>query len=171
MWRHHLSWGWWSIVLFISCAWFVWTKDSGLCYAWLAWQWPNETCFDECIWIKRTVSRCHVPFRSRLSLYKHVFQTINLAPANKTEHESTKKLLGYSTMERFFRSLKTENMPKPGYSSITCATKKVKKNIFRYYNSVRTHTHNMGLSPNAKDEFYWATSYSLPKRCWSLLKR
>ncbi|NQZ52068.1 MAG: DDE-type integrase/transposase/recombinase, partial [Moritella sp.] len=67
-------------------------------------------------------------------------------------------------MERFFRSLKTENMPKPGYGSITCATKKVKNYIFRYYNSVRPHTHNIGLSPNAKEEFYWGTSYGLAKK-------
>ncbi len=67
-------------------------------------------------------------------------------------------------MERFFRSLKTENMPKSGYSSIASATEKVKNYIFRYYNSVRPHSHNLSLSPNAKEDFYWGTSNGLAKK-------
>ncbi len=67
-------------------------------------------------------------------------------------------------MERFFRSLKSENMPKSGYHSIACATKNVTNYIFRYYNSVRPHTHNLGLSPKAKEDFYLGTSNRLAKK-------
>lgn len=61
-------------------------------------------------------------------------------------------------MERFFRSLKTENMPKNGYKNVTLADDSVRDYIFRYYNSVRPHGHNLGLPPNEKEVFYWKAS-------------
>lgn len=57
-------------------------------------------------------------------------------------------------MERFFRSLKTENMPKNGYSDDFTARKKVRDYIHLYYNSVRPHTHNIGLAPVAKEAHF-----------------
>lgn len=61
-------------------------------------------------------------------------------------------------MERFFRSLKTENMPKKGYKNEAVANDLVRDYIYKYYNSVRPHSHNLGLSPNQKEAFYWKTS-------------
>jgi putative transposase len=67
-------------------------------------------------------------------------------------------------MERFFRSLKTENMPKNGYENETAANDSVRDYIYKYYNSVRPHSHNLGLSPNEKEAFYWKTSNSVTKK-------
>ena len=61
-------------------------------------------------------------------------------------------------MERFFRSLKTENMPKSGYENEVIANDSVRDYIFKYYNSVRPHSHNLGLSPYEKEVFYQKTS-------------
>ena len=66
--------------------------------------------------------------------------------------------------ERFFRSLKTENMPKKGYSSIVIAESSVRDYIYRYYNSVRPHSHNLGLSPNSKEKFFWKSSNWVAKK-------
>ena len=66
-------------------------------------------------------------------------------------------------MERFFRSLKTENMPKSGYENEVIANDSVRDYIFKYYNSVRPHSHNLGLSPNEKEVFYRKTSNWLAK--------
>ena len=66
-------------------------------------------------------------------------------------------------MERFFRSLKTEDMPKNGYESAAIAKDSVRDYIYKYYNSVRPHSHNLGLSPNEKEHFYWKTSNSVAK--------
>ncbi|MFT5420928.1 MAG: putative transposase [Candidatus Endobugula sp.] len=67
-------------------------------------------------------------------------------------------------MERFFRSLKTENMPKNGYENETVANDCVRDYIYKYYNSVRPHSHNLGLSPNEKEAFYWKTSNWLARK-------
>jgi putative transposase len=67
-------------------------------------------------------------------------------------------------MERFFRSLKTENMPKNGYENETAANDSVRDYIYKYYNSVRPHSHNLGLSPNEKEAFYWKTSNWVTKK-------
>ena len=67
-------------------------------------------------------------------------------------------------MERFFRSLKTENMPKNGYENETMANDSVRDYIYRYYNLVRPHSHNLGLSPNEKEGFYQKTSNWLAKK-------
>jgi putative transposase len=70
-----------------------------------------------------------------------------------------------SPMERFFRSLKTENMPKNGYENVTIANDSVRDYIYKYYNTVRPHSHNLGLSPNEKEAFYWKTSNWVAKKC------
>lgn len=62
-------------------------------------------------------------------------------------------------MERFFRSLKTENMPKKGYENKTVAN-----DCIRDYNSVRPHSHNLGLSPNEKETYYWGAFSSVAKK-------
>jgi putative transposase len=67
-------------------------------------------------------------------------------------------------MERFFRSLKTENMPKNGYENETGANDLVRDYIYIYYNSVRPHSHNLGLSPNEKEAFHWKTSNWVAKK-------
>ncbi len=69
-----------------------------------------------------------------------------------------------SPMERFFRSLKTENMPKSGYESETKAMDSVQDYIHKYYNSVRPHSHNLGLSPNAKEDYFLKTSNGVAKK-------
>ena len=58
-------------------------------------------------------------------------------------------------MERFFRSLKTENMPKEGYQNEFVADNAMRDYIYKYYNVVRPHSHNLGLSPNKKEANYW----------------
>jgi len=67
-------------------------------------------------------------------------------------------------MERFFRSLKTENMPKKGYQNTSTASKKIHDYILNYYNCARPHSHNEGLSPNRKEELYWKTSNAVAKK-------
>lgn len=51
--------------------------------------------------------------------------------------------------ERLFRSFKSEWMPRDGYSDTDAAKKDVIDYIVSYYNAIRPHTHNGGLSPNA----------------------
>ena len=53
-------------------------------------------------------------------------------------------------MESFFRSLKTESMPKNGYINADVAERSVMDYIHKYYNVVRPHSHNLGLSPRKK---------------------
>jgi len=55
-------------------------------------------------------------------------------------------------MERFFRSFKTEWMPKEYYQSYDEAENDVFKYILLHYNSVRVHSYNNYLSPNANEE-------------------
>ena len=51
-------------------------------------------------------------------------------------------------MERFFRSLKTEWVPRLGYRSLQQAKHLILSYILGYYSKVRPHKHNGGLSPN-----------------------
>jgi len=51
-------------------------------------------------------------------------------------------------MERFFRSLKTEWVPRLGYKSIQQAKHHILNYILGYYSKVRPHQHNGGLAPN-----------------------
>lgn len=60
-----------------------------------------------------------------------------------------------SPMERFFRSLKTEWVPETGYRSFSEAKQAVTKYIQGYYNPVRPHQYNGGLSPNESERLYW----------------
>jgi putative transposase len=60
-----------------------------------------------------------------------------------------------SPMQRFFRSLKTEWVPEIGYRSFVEAKHAVINYIIGYYNQVRPHQHNGGLSPNAAEQKFW----------------
>lgn len=64
-----------------------------------------------------------------------------------------------SPMERFFRSLKTEWVPTLGYQNFTDAKKHITNYILGYYNEVRPHTFNGGLTPNMAEKFYWQKVY------------
>ena len=61
-------------------------------------------------------------------------------------------------MERFFRSLKTEWVPKHGYQSFTSAKHSIVRYIVGYYSQIRPHQHNGGISPNAAEAHYWNSS-------------
>ena len=54
-------------------------------------------------------------------------------------------------MERFFRSFKTESMPTAGYLSSNEANVAITEYIIRYYNQVRPHLYNGGLTPNESE--------------------
>ena len=56
-------------------------------------------------------------------------------------------------MERFFRSLKSEWMPKKGWPDSLSAKHAINNYILRYYNCVRPHQHNDGLTPIKKKRF------------------
>ncbi len=57
-------------------------------------------------------------------------------------------------MERFFRSFKTEWMPKIGYGSFTDAKYSVSGYINEYYNNVRPYCYNAGLASNESEVRY-----------------
>ena len=57
-----------------------------------------------------------------------------------------------SPMERFFRSYKTERMPRLGYETFNDAVIDVSHYIDGYYNTIRPHTHNNGLPPIAAEQ-------------------
>ncbi len=57
-------------------------------------------------------------------------------------------------MERFFRSFKTEWMPKVGYENFKDAKYGVSDYINGYYNNVRPHHYNAGLAPNESEVRY-----------------
>lgn len=54
--------------------------------------------------------------------------------------------------ERLFRSLKTEWMPKTGYQSVSEAKIDVGQYLMNYYNQIRPHQFNNGMSPQAAEE-------------------
>ena len=54
-------------------------------------------------------------------------------------------------MERFFRSLKMEWVPSPGYRSFTEARQKAIRYIIGYYSQLRPHRYNGGLMPNESE--------------------
>jgi len=54
-------------------------------------------------------------------------------------------------MERFFRSFKTEWMPKDYYNSYDEAEVDVLEYIIRHYNSARGHSYNNYLTPSAAE--------------------
>ncbi|HBE4065050.1 TPA: IS3 family transposase, partial [Escherichia coli] len=56
-----------------------------------------------------------------------------------------------SPMERFFRSLKTEWVPTDGYVGKDEARQQISGYILNYYNSVRPHHYNGGLTPEESE--------------------
>lgn len=60
-------------------------------------------------------------------------------------------------MERFFRSFKTEWMPKRGYGCRLSAANDIGDYIIRYYNSLRPHQFNLGRSPEQTENEYFKT--------------
>ena len=60
-------------------------------------------------------------------------------------------------MERFFRSFKTEWMPRSGYESFTEAETAIDQYINGYYNRYRPHQHNGGKSPFLTEQAYGKT--------------
>ncbi|VAW76398.1 Transposase InsO for insertion sequence element IS911 [hydrothermal vent metagenome] len=69
-----------------------------------------------------------------------------------------------SPMERFFRSLKTEWVPRMGYRFFTEAKNAIINYILGYYSQVRPHTYNDGLAPNVKENNYWTEYNSVAKK-------
>ncbi len=59
-----------------------------------------------------------------------------------------------SPMERFFRSLKTEWVPMNGYAGKDEARQQINDYILNYYNSVRPHHYNGGLTPEESENRY-----------------
>ncbi len=57
-------------------------------------------------------------------------------------------------MERFFRSLKTEWVPTEGYAGRDEARQQINDYILNYYNSVRPHHYNGGLTPEESENRY-----------------
>ncbi|WP_192459537.1 IS3 family transposase, partial [Musicola keenii] len=55
---------------------------------------------------------------------------------------------------RFFRSLKTEWVPTDGYRDKHEAQKQISLYILSYYNSVRPHYYNGGLTPEESENRY-----------------
>lgn len=58
-------------------------------------------------------------------------------------------------MERLFRSLKTEWIPKTGYRNFTEAQQAITSYLAGYYSSNRPHQYNGGLTPNESERLYW----------------
>ena len=61
-------------------------------------------------------------------------------------------------MERFFRSLKTEWVPRKGYTSFAEADRSITSYILGYYRQIRPHQHNNGKSPNEVERIFWNAS-------------
>ncbi len=57
-------------------------------------------------------------------------------------------------MERFCRSLKTEWVPTNGYAESDEARRQIGVYILNYYNSVRPHHYNGGLTPEESENRY-----------------
>jgi len=56
--------------------------------------------------------------------------------------------------ERMFRSLKTEWVPAEGYGSVSEAEKDISFYLSGYYNRIRPHRNNSGLSPAEKERLH-----------------
>lgn len=65
-----------------------------------------------------------------------------------------KKVIALQQLERFFRSLKTEWVPANGYAGKDEARKQINDYILNYYNSVRLHHYNGGLTPEESENRY-----------------
>ncbi len=67
-------------------------------------------------------------------------------------------------MKRFFRSLKVEWVPTDGHAGKDEARQQMNDYILRYYNSVKAHHYNGGLTqeePENKYHFYCKTVVSI----------
>ena len=64
-------------------------------------------------------------------------------------------------MERSFRSLKREWVPRTGYSSFNEAQVYITQYIVEYYSQHRPHQHNGGLPPNKAETKYYLVSYTV----------
>ncbi len=74
-----------------------------------------------------------------------------------------------SSMERFFRSLKTGWVPDIGYQSFEQAKSSIWNYIIGYYSKVRPHRHSQGMSPNQAEQVYQdITSNELAIFTWPL---
>lgn len=62
---------------------------------------------------------------------------------------------GNSSMERVFRSLKTEWVPKNGYRSFRETQKAITDYLVGYYNQHRPHQYNGRLTPNKSERKFW----------------
>ncbi len=67
-------------------------------------------------------------------------------------------------MERFFRSLKTEWIPRTGYRYFSEVKAAIVNYILGYYSQVRPHTHNDGTTPNVAENNYWIEYNSVAKK-------
>ena len=68
-------------------------------------------------------------------------------------------------MERFFRSFKTEWMPKRGYQEWALGDESIYQYITGYYNKFRPHQHNAGNSPEAEEQAFLKTSKGVTSFC------
>jgi len=66
-------------------------------------------------------------------------------------------------MERFFRSFKTEWMPKKGYIDFKEAKGAITDYVIGYYSEIRPHHYNAGLSPNESERRFWLNSKTVAK--------
>lgn len=66
-------------------------------------------------------------------------------------------------MERFFRSFKTEWILKSGCLSLAIMKLSIQNYIHGYYNQIRPHAHNNGLSPNQREALLANTSIIVSK--------
>ncbi len=71
-------------------------------------------------------------------------------------------------MERFFRSLKSEWVPKAGYRSFAEAQQEIIRYIIGYYSQLRPHQYNGGLTPNESERLYWDNSKTVANFSWPL---
>ena len=62
-------------------------------------------------------------------------------------------------------------MPKKGHGNETIADDSARDYIYKYYNSMRPHSHNFGLPPNKKEKLYWKISNSATKNYQPLKHR
>lgn len=68
-----------------------------------------------------------------------------------------------SPMERFFRSLKTEWIPRAGYHNLVQAKTAIWSYIITYYSNVRPHSHNNGVTPNQAEKNFWSVPKAVAK--------
>jgi hypothetical protein len=68
-------------------------------------------------------------------------------------------------MDRFLGAWK---QTKKAYDNETGANDSTQDYLYKYYNSVRPHSHNLRLSPNQMEAFYWKTPNWVAKKGWPL---